>query len=155
MALLAVSLPACLSPVPLDPTPQGDLDPRIVGAWRCLSAQMGDDDKPLSLTVAPSRDRVYAVEMFEPGETPDRFEAHASLVDGRTIVNVRDVASNAGEKSWDFAEYDLLRPNVLEIRIADGDMFEGVESTPAALRARIAKPDAFADFCVCVRQRKE
>jgi hypothetical protein len=154
VGLLAASLPACLSPVPLDPTPQADLDPRIVGGWRCLSAEMDDDDKPLSLTVARRRERVYAVEMSEPGDDPERFEAHASLVEGRIIVNVRDITRTAGSKPWDFAEYTFLRPDVLEIRLA-GFEDDDVELTPAALRSRIAQPGAFSDFCVCLRQRKK
>ena len=153
VAVLAGCLPACLSPVPLDPAPQADLDPRLVGAWRCVSGAMEDDDAHLNLKIARARERVFSVEMGEPGKEPGRYEAHASLVDGRVIVNVRDLSAKVGAPAepWDFAEYELLRPDLLVIRLNDHDAFEGVEPTPAALRARIAKPGAFAEFCVCVR----
>ena len=155
VAVLAASLPACLSPVPLDPTPQADLDPRLVGTWRCVSGEMDDDDEHLNLKIARARDRVFPIEMGEPGEESERYEAHASLVEGRTIVNVRDVDLKPTAKPWDFAEYDLLRPDLLVIRLNDFDAFEGVDLTPAALRKRIAEAGAFTDFCVCVRHKKK
>ena len=154
VAFLAGCLPACLSPVPLDPTPQVDLDPRLVGTWQCLTREMGEGGDALHLTIARARERVYAIEMFEPGDDPDRYEAHGSLVDGRTVVNVRNISPAGGSKPWDFVEYAFLGPDVLEIRLGG---FEGddVELTPAALRARLAKPESFGDFCVCVRQKKK
>lgn len=152
VAVLAVSLPACLSPVPLDPRPQADLDPRLVGAWRCLPPEAAADDEPITLTVAAPRERVSKVTMAETGKEPDEYEAHGSTVGGRTIANVRDLG--AKDKPWDFAEVEFLRPGVLLIRIAGEDAFKGVALTPAGLRERMGKPGAFSDFAVCVPQKK-
>ncbi len=153
VAVLAASLPACLSPVPLDPTPQADLDPRILGSWRCLGPEMADDDKPLDLVITRARAGVYSVTFDEIGEeSPDRYEAHASKVGERTVVNVRDLS--AGRDPWDFATHTFLRPDVLALALAV-DGLEGVERTPAALRARLSHPDAFTDFCVCLRQKEK
>ena len=150
VAILAAMLPGCLSPVPLDPKPQADLDPRIVGRWRCVAPVMDDDDLPMSLSIARARERVYSVEMFD-----NRFEAYASVVDGRTIVNVRDSGPGPGAEPWDFAEYEFLRPDVLALRLADFQWPEDVAMTPTALRERIARSDAFKDFCVCVRLKEQ
>ena len=153
VAMLAAVLPACLSPVPLDPKPQADLDPRLVGAWRCLPPEAAADDEPITLTVAAPRERVYTVTMAETGKEPDEYEAHGSTLGGRTIANVRDLG--AKDKPWDFAEIEFLRPNVLLIRLAGEDAFKGVAPTPAALRERMGKPGAFSDFAVCVPQKKD
>ena len=149
VAVLAASLPACLSPVPLDPTPQADLDPKLLGSWRCLGPGMAANDETVDLTVANARDRVYAVTFGDTGdETPDRYEVHASRVGSRTVLNVKDLSG--GEKPWDFVEHQFLRPRVLLIRFADDDPLAEMVLTPAVLRAQLAKPDAFVDFCVCV-----
>lgn len=153
VALLAASLPACLSPVPLDPKPQADLDPRLVGGWRCLPPEADPDDEPINITVAPPRERVHAVTMAETGKEADAYEAHGSTLGGRTIVNVRDLSG--GEEPWDFVEYEFLRPNILRLRIALGDTSDDTKPTPAILRERLGKPGAFGDFAVCVPLKKE
>ena len=152
VAVLAMALPACLSPVPLDPKPQADLDPRLVGAWRCLPPQAAADDEPVNITIAAPRERVYAIEMAETGKDVDRYEAHGSTVGGRTIVNVRDVS--AKENPWDLAEYEFVRPNILLVRLMVEDAYKGVTMTPAGIRERVEKPGAFTDFCVCVPLKK-
>jgi hypothetical protein len=153
VAIVAASSSACLSPVPLDPEPKADIDHRLLGAWRCLPPEAAAGDEPADLTVARLRERVYGVEFGEAGKEPDRYEAHASTVAGRTVVNVRDVS--AKDKPWDFVAYELLRPGVLVVTMVSEDAVKGLELTPAALRARIAQPGAFADFAVCVPRRKE
>src|SRR5688572_29911253 len=80
VAALAMALPACLSTVPLDPKPQADLDPRLIGAWRCLPPEAAADDDPVNITIAPPRDRVYAITIAESGKEPDAYEAHGSTV---------------------------------------------------------------------------
>lgn len=154
--LATAALAACYeSPVPLDPAPQADIEPGVIGAWRCLPPEPGPTDGPANLTVTRSRGRVYDAVFVADGEEPDRYEAYASVVKGRQVVNVRDLkATNA--KPWAFVQYALLRPDVLEIRIADDDAFTGVAATPAALRKRFeaGEPRLFTGYCVCVRQKK-
>lgn len=155
--LAAVALPGCYeSPVPLDPAPQAGIDPGLVGAWRCLPPSPAADDAPITITVATTRDRVYEAQFIEDGKEPDRYEVYASLVGGRPIANVRDLKTSNG-KPWTFARWELLRPNVLELSIADDDMLKSTEPTAAALRKRmeaLAKdPKLFGAFAVCVRQK--
>jgi hypothetical protein len=47
------------------------------------------------LTVTRARGGVYALTMQEYGHDVDRYEAHASLVGGVQIVNVRRVEPSA------------------------------------------------------------
>ena len=52
---------------------------------------------------------------------------------------------------------DLLRPDVLEIRVAADDALRGSDNTAGALRKRMESmsgdPRLFDGFCVCVRQK--
>ena len=159
LVLAATAAGGCYeSPAPLDPAPQADIDPGVVGAWRCLAADAGASDDPVTITVTRTRDRMYEAAFIEEGKEPDRYEAYASLVKGRPVVNVRDLAATNG-KPWTFARYSLLRPNILEIRVAADDALKGVDPTPAALRKRIesmaSDPRLSSGYCVCVRQKKD
>ena len=157
--LAAAALVGCYeSPVPLDPAPQVDIDARLVGAWRCLPPSPAADDAAITITLAKTaRDRVYEAQFIEDGKEPDRYEVYASLVDGRPIANVRDLETTNG-KPWTFARWELLRPNILELSIADDDMLKSTEPTAGGLRKRmqaLAKdPKLFGAFAVCVRQKK-
>jgi hypothetical protein len=145
------------SPVPLDPAPQADIDAAAVGSWRCLGSSPDADGEAVTITVARTRDRVYEADFIEEGKEPDRYEAYASLVKGKPVMNVRDLGATNG-KPWTFARYELLRPDVLEIRVAADDALKGGEPTAAALRKRIeamsGDPRLFEGYCVCVRQKK-
>jgi hypothetical protein len=57
VAGLALCLPSCLSPVPLDPKPQADLDARVVGAWR-YRFMTEDAYKGVAPTPAALRERI-------------------------------------------------------------------------------------------------
>lgn len=161
LAVAVMAAAGCYeSPVPLDPAPQADLDPGVVGSWRCLPAAPDADGEAITIIVKRLRDRVYQADFIEDGKEPDRYEAYASLVKGKPIVNVRELKADAGnDKAWVFARYELLRPDVLEIGIADEDAFEGVEPTPAAMRkrfeSRAGDPRLFGGFCVCARQKRD
>jgi hypothetical protein len=159
LLLAALAIGGCYeSPVPLDPAPQADIDPGLVGAWRCLPPSPAADDEAVTITVAKTaRDRVYEARFIEDGKDPDRYEGYVSLVGGRPVVNLRDLDATNG-KPWTFARYELLRPDILEISIAADDVLSGTEPTAAALRKRMESlaKDArlFGGFAVCVRQKK-
>ena len=145
------------SPVPLDPVAQTDMDPALVGAWRCLPSNASSTDEPANLTVGRAPNRMFAVTFQEGNQPPDRYEAHASLLKGRPLVNLRDLSS-ANKKPWSFVRYELLRPSVLLIQVVDADAVKGVEAVPGALRKRIealsGQASLYVDCCVCVRQKK-
>ena len=144
---------ACFeSAFPLDPAPQTDIDARLPGAWHCIGPDAGDRD--MTLTIARTRDRVYALTFQEFGqEAADRYEAHASMVAGAPLVNVRSL--NPSEKPWAFVRYTLLRPKVLQLQIVDEKALKNVTAPPAAVRQAIERqikdPALFLDACTCVR----
>ena len=159
LVLAAVAAAGCYeSPVPLDAAAQVDLDPGVIGAWRCLGSNSSSTDGPANLTVRRVQDRMFAVTLQEGSLPPDRYEAHTSLVKGRPIVNLRDLSSTRG-KPWMFVRYSLLRPNVLQIQVVSADSLKGVEASAPALRKSIerlsGRASLYMDSCVCVRLKTE
>jgi len=141
------------SEFPLDPAPQIQTDSRLMGAWRCVSPDAGDE--AFTLTVDGSRDRTYAITWKESGKPPDRFEGYASSLKATTLVNVRDVA--ATQKRWYFIHYVFPRPNVLLIRVIHEGLLKGVVQSPATVRRTIEReqlnPSLYEDLIVCVRRQ--
>lgn len=156
-ALLAAA--ACLSAacftsdVPLDKEPALDVDPALIGTWRCLPSS-ADSADVATIEVARKTDRVYAVTFRAPGEDPDRYEAHASSVKGTTLLNVRELEKT--NESWVFARYAFLRPSVLEVQLVSDTLLKGVEGSAAvrqALETHQSDPALYSEFCVCVRAK--
>jgi hypothetical protein len=143
------------SAAPLDPSPQADIDARLPGAWHCIGSDPGDRD--MTLTIARTRDRVYALTLQEYGQDADRYEAYASRVGSGTIVNVRDVTRS--EKPWAFIRYTLLTPTVLQLQVLDDRAMKGVGASAGEVRQAIAQrmKDArsFTDACTCVRMNEK
>ena len=142
--------------VPLDATPLLDVDPALIGTWRCLPASPdSSDDTVATIEVARKTDRVYAVTFRAPGEDTDRYEAHASSVKGTTLLNVRELEKK--NQSWVFARYAFLRPDVLELRLVSDTLLKGVEGPASVLREALEKhqadPALYSDFCLCVRAK--
>jgi hypothetical protein len=139
----------------IDPTPKHALDPALAGTWRCLPVDAKPDTQPANFVVARARDFVYSIRFEEQGQKPDVYEAHVSEVKGHNLLNVRDLHTTFPNKPWSFARYTFLLPDVLRVQLVDDEALEGVEQTPASLRAALERldgqPGLYADFCVCVR----
>ena len=156
---LAAALPACYeAATPLDPTPQVDLDPALMGAWRCVGSEPKADEAAFTLLVEATAPRVTRATLAEDGDpTPDVYEGHGSRVGQRTVLNMREL-DEAGQpkKAWWFVRYQLARPQVLLVELADHDALKAVDPSVASLRkalARTGKDDPFRLLCVCVRAR--
>jgi hypothetical protein len=156
-AAVAASLACFTSDVPLDATPALDVDPALIGTWRCLPSgpDADSEDAVAAIEVARKTDRAYAVTFRAPGEAPDRYEAYASSVKGTTLLNVRELEKT--NKSWMFARYSFLRPGVLEVQLVSDTLLKGVEGPAPVVRAALEKhqadPALYSDFCVCLRAR--
>jgi hypothetical protein len=154
---LAIAAAGCYEAAfPLDATPQADIDARVAGTWRCVAAQPDvdpDEDTTITLVVKRARDRVYDVTLEEEGREPDRYVAHASLVKGQPVINLRAVKPYTAAKPWAFARYSLLRADVLAIAVAQDDAFKGVPASQAAVRKVLEGPQVFEGCCVCARRK--
>ena len=155
-ALLLLTGSACYeSPFPLDPAPQAvALDPALLGRWRCLPPDPEPDSKPANIVIARAREGVYAVEFKEDGEEAENYEAHASVLRGMTLFNIR-MLGKSSDKPWSFGRYVFLRSGVLHVQLVSDDALKKVPKAPAAVRQAIERqqndPALFVDACTCVR----
>jgi hypothetical protein len=156
LLVVAISLIGCFeSDFPLDATPQVDLDPALLGTWRCLPADPHPDTEAANFVVTRATERVYAITFEESDEEPARYEAYLSQLSVSTVLNVKDLDPGLLEKEWVFARYSFLRPEVLEIELASDTLLEDVEKSPAAVRHAMEQfrddPELYVSYCVCLR----
>lgn len=156
-AALALAAAGCYqSDYPLDPEPLIDLNPAVLGVWRCLPLDGDAAEAAVTLTVTrSSRARVYDAVWQDDGDTPDRYEAYASVLQGTTLMNVRERDERGPTGKWTFLRHTLLRPNVLHLQVVADSGMTGVASTAAAVRAAVERERNraafYTDVAVCAR----
>jgi hypothetical protein len=155
MLLTGTALGCYVSEVPIDPKPQADIDHALVGTWRCLPFGSSSDAEAATLTVGPAANLVYGIRLQEGQKEPERYEAHASLVKGTTLLNVKDLDPRVPVKPWTFARYSLLLPDVLHVQIVGRKLLKGVAASPASLRQTLEQlheeRELYEYLMLCVR----
>jgi len=155
---VALAVAGCYeSEFPLDPVPRAPLDSALLGSWRCLPADPEPSDKAADIVVGRAREGVYVVSFREEGQESESYEAHASIVRGRPLLNIREVGPSS-RKKWMFVRYTLLRPSILQVQLVNDQALKGVDESVSALRRAIERerdPKLFVDFCVCVRTKAD
>ncbi len=159
--LLAISLAALTagcyeSDYPLDAEPLIDLNPAVLGVWRCLPLDGALAEPAGTLTITrSSRARVYDAAWQDEGGTADRYEAYASVVQGTTLMNVRQRDERGATGKWAFLRHTMLRPNVLHLQVVTSQAMTGVASTATAVRAAVERGRNtaawYSDVAVCAR----
>ena len=152
VALMATTMAGCYeSAFPLDASPKAAVDPKLLATWRCITADADGD--AVSLVITRARPDVYGVSLEEKGETPDRYEAYASVVGGVTLLNIRELKPST--KPWVFGRYELLRPDVFYLQVVADRAMKGVAATRVAVRSALERlvrdPAAFENSITCVR----
>jgi hypothetical protein len=153
--LLLLSLSGCYeSNVPLDPDPQAELDPGVLGGWRCMFAEP-DSHSVFALELKSAGARRYRATTMVAGGNLGRYDVHASVVNGATIVNVRSLQAEPDEKPWVLVRYELLKPNVLSVRAVREQWLNGVPDSAAAVRRALEHGpddvDVYEDAFVCLK----
>ena len=157
LAVLAAFASGCYeSEFPLDADPLIDLNPALLGVWRCLPLDGEADEPPVTLTIARSaRTRVYDTTWQEPGDAPDRYDAYASVLQGTTLMNVRERSVAGPVGKWMFMRATLLRPNALYLQVVADAAMTGVAKTANAVRATVERQRNtgafYTDVALCAR----
>lgn len=146
------------SDVPLDPAPGVEVDAAIFGVWRCLPFEADPSEAPATVTVTRgTAPRTFTAVWEEPGDTPDRYEGHASTVGRINYLNTRERKADGSLSAWFFMRPTLLRPNALLLQVVDEKAMAGVAKTAAALRdalrAKQDDPALLTDGALCARAR--
>lgn len=159
VAMLAVLASGCYeSAFPLDPEPRVDVDPALIGVWRCLPMDAEPTEAAATLTIARGTSaRTYAATWQDEDGTPDQYDGFASRVGAVTYLNVRERAAAGREHPWFFMRTTLLRPNALHLQMVADTAMTGVARTPAAVRDALGRRQAEAgllsDGALCARAR--
>jgi hypothetical protein len=154
---LACSASACFFDHPLDAEASVRVDSAILGTWRCLPFEADSDDKPeaLVIVVTAASDRRYKITFHSGDDKPAQFEAYASTVDGRPILNVRLPDARVPVKPWLLARYSFLRSDILHVEVVDETKLEGADRSSETLRRAFEKvhdrSDSYEDYCICIR----
>jgi hypothetical protein len=142
------------SSFPLDPSPQMELDSRVLGGWRCMFAEP-DSHSVFALELKGGAGGQYQATTMVAGGDMGRYQVYASSVNGDPLVNVRSFQAGPDEKPWVYLRYELLGPTVLHVRALREAAVQGVEDSATAIRKAIdkAQDEAYEDAFVCLRLR--
>jgi hypothetical protein len=138
---------------PIDAVPSVDVDPALVGRWRCVN---GDSGNAAAMVLSFNRKtaREYAITADVPADKSAHMLAYASTVNGVSLLNAREL-KDEGESGWMIWRYAFLRANVLEVQALFPDKFaDALKTVPlrAALEGHLADVDVeWLDLAVCVR----
>ena len=154
----SLTLSGCYSDSPLDSSPQVQLDPALLGSWRCVSADPDSANAAtVTFAVVPGKEREYHLTWQEPEKEADAYRAYISSVRGAMFLNVRPLEEST-HAGWAFFRYSFPRSNILYAEFVREEPFKDkrASASPAAARATLetalrAKPDALQEFCVCLR----
>lgn len=155
--MLLVATAGCYeSAFPLGPPSEGRIDPGLVGRWRCINGEDGQDD-PSMVSLVPFDETQYYVGLEQEGETPEHYRAHSSNLKGVSLFNVQELETTAStaKRKWWFLRLNLLKENILQVQVVNDKALEGIEPSAKAVRAAVEKkldePNFYVDFLVCAK----
>ena len=148
---------ACLLDFPVDIAPTVRVDAAILGTWRCLGTDEAPDAEPANFVVGQLDGFRYSIVFQEDADKAERYEAFASVVKGKTILNVKVLDAGANVKPWTLVSYSFLRrPDIVLVQMVDDKTLSDPGTSSQALRRAVEKTirhGLFKDWCVCVRAK--
>jgi hypothetical protein len=154
---LGLQCQACFFDFPIDTKASVRVDATILGTWRCLGLDEAPDAKPANFVVSRLDNFRYSILFQEDADDPERYEAFASVVKGKTILNVRVLDAKADVKPWTLVTYSFLRrPDIVQLYMVDEKKLSGAGSSSLSLRRAVENAihhSLFEDWCVCVRAK--
>jgi hypothetical protein len=154
---LGLQCQACFFAFPVDTKATVRVDATILGTWRCLGLDEAPDAKPANFTVNRLDDFRYSISFQEDADDPEQYEAFASVVKGKTILNVKVLDAKADVKPWTLVTYSFLRrPDIVHLYMVDEKKLSGAGSSSLTLRRAVEnniQHGLFEDWCVCVRTK--
>jgi hypothetical protein len=141
---------------PLGPSAAGTIDPKLLGTWRCVQGEPGQN-KSFLITAVRFDDKQYYIGVTMEGEKPIHYRAYSSSVRNTTLLNVQELKpkTKPPAQKWFFVRYTFLKQSILQVEIVKDKPFKGIDSSPEAVRKVIDKmverPELYQDYCVCAK----
>jgi hypothetical protein len=147
----------CLSAVPIDTAPDIKVAASLLGNWNCQAPLAEPETEKSELEITAADASRILVEITEPDQEPQQYEAYASSVAGSTLFNVRAAKGTLPLEpvEWVFVRA-TLSGNKLRIQTLNYDKPLKVASSTALrslLESDSKKPGFFLDFAVCERRK--
>jgi hypothetical protein len=144
------------SDFPLGPSAAGTIDPRLLGTWRCVQGEPGQN-KLFLITAVRFDDKQYYIGVTMEGEKPIHYRAYSSSVKNTTLLNVQELKhkTEPPDQKWFFVRYTLLRQNILQVEIVKDKPFKNIDSSAEAIKKvvdrMVERPELYQDYCVCTK----
>jgi hypothetical protein len=144
------------SDFPLGASATGTIDPGLLGAWRCVQGDPGQN-KSFLITAVRFDDKQYYIGVTMEGEKPIHYRAYSSSVKNTTLLNVQELKhkTEPPAQKWFFVRYTLLKQNILQVEIVKEKPFKGIDSSSEAVRKvvdrMVERPELYQDYCVCAK----
>jgi hypothetical protein len=157
IAVAAFAAGGCLSAVPLDMAPEIKVDRWFLGDWNCQNAMGEKGTETGELTITAIDGSRFLVEIREPKQDPEHYEAYASTVAGITLFNVKAAQDTLPLEphEWAFVRATLSGDKLRLQAPSDEQPFKA--ASPAALRSflesELKRPGYFLDLGVCERKK--
>jgi hypothetical protein len=144
------------SDFPLGPSAAGTIDPGLLGAWRCVQGDPGQN-KSFLITAVRFDDKQYYIGVTMEGEKPIHYRAYSSSVKNTTLLNVQELKpkTEPPAQKWFFVRYTFLKQSILQVEIVKEKPFKGIDSSAEAVRKvvdrMVERPELYQDYCVCAK----
>jgi hypothetical protein len=146
MALLVIHLGCYQSAFPVETPPSVPVDAALLDTWRC---QPTHDDSPLTIAVTRASAYVYALQLQAPGDPAEHYEAYATDVGRRRVLNIKDPKA---ARPWTFATYELHGQDRLSISLFTDKGLAHTPTTPEALKHALTSQQAtYETLCHCTQ----
>jgi hypothetical protein len=156
IAVAAFAAGGCLSAVPIDTAPSIKVGPSLLGNWNCQAPLAEPETEKSELDITAADASRILVEVTEPDQEPQQYEAYASSVAGSTLFNVKAAKGTLPLEplEWVFVRA-TLSGNKLRIQTLNYDKPLKVASSTALrslLESDSKRPGFFLDFALCERR---
>ncbi len=151
------------SSAPLGPPGSIDVDPALIGEWRCAEPDKTPPDGQAIVRFFRFDASQYFIETLEPGQEgpAGRFRAYGTRAGDGVLLNVRELkpdgplssAVRPAEEDWSFLRYQIDSAGQLEVRIVCEDGLKTL-SEDEALRSIVARAGdeaMYEPLVVCTR----
>jgi len=153
LALMALSLCGCLS-VPLGHPEAKAMDTRLLGKWRCSSAQAGSSETA-GLEVVRFDDSQYYADWRE-GDRVARYRAYPSKIGPVTVLNVEELNGRFTPWPWAIVRATVDDAGALTLEMVDGKQIQAKDENAAIreIKVRIGDRSIYQALAQCVEIRE-
>jgi hypothetical protein len=151
LILIALLLSCYESSIPLS-KPGVNVDPVLLGRWQCVPDPRGESDENAVLSIFRFDNYQYYAEWKEKAEAT-RYRAYATVLDGSTLLNVRQISPDSESEKWLFIRYKVTQSKTLNLAVVNEKAITSPNENGALqeIQKRVAEDALYQSFASCTR----